>query len=198
MANAGVEAVSGVFPAPASRNAPCPCGSGRRYKDCHGALASATLFRGEPLANLLAAALAAQEQGRFGKARVLYERALAHDPKNFDELHMLGVVHFQQHEFARARELIAAACALRPDILAARNNLRLADRAIRAITSTEQYPVWIARQEALIDAMRSGPRAAIAARACAAGHSRDLLMRPRAGLSAASSRPVRVAQTYPN
>lgn len=27
--------------APASRNAPCPCGSGRRYKECHGALAAA-------------------------------------------------------------------------------------------------------------------------------------------------------------
>ncbi|MEP7183944.1 MAG: SEC-C metal-binding domain-containing protein, partial [Betaproteobacteria bacterium] len=25
-----------------SRNAPCPCGSGRRYKDCHGALAAAS------------------------------------------------------------------------------------------------------------------------------------------------------------
>ena len=23
--------------APASRNAPCPCGSGRKYKHCHGA-----------------------------------------------------------------------------------------------------------------------------------------------------------------
>jgi glycosyltransferase involved in cell wall biosynthesis len=27
--------------APASRNAPCPCGSGRRYKDCHGVLVPA-------------------------------------------------------------------------------------------------------------------------------------------------------------
>ena len=27
-----------TLPAPASRNAPCPCGSGRRYKACHGAL----------------------------------------------------------------------------------------------------------------------------------------------------------------
>ncbi len=27
-----------TFVPPASRNAPCPCGSGRRYKDCHGAL----------------------------------------------------------------------------------------------------------------------------------------------------------------
>ena len=29
---------SSPLPAPASRNSPCPCGSGKRYKDCHGAL----------------------------------------------------------------------------------------------------------------------------------------------------------------
>ncbi|WP_265570672.1 preprotein translocase subunit SecA [Sphingomicrobium nitratireducens] len=28
----------GAMPAPESRNAPCPCGSGRKYKHCHGAL----------------------------------------------------------------------------------------------------------------------------------------------------------------
>jgi GT2 family glycosyltransferase len=156
--------MSATFVAPTSRNAPCPCGSGRRYKECHGALASVTLLRDDALATLLAAALTAQEQGRFGEARAMYERALSRDPKNFDALHMLGVVHLQQHEFARARELIAAACALRPDISAARNNLRLADRAIRAMTSTELYPAWIAGQEARIDATRAGARVAVAAR----------------------------------
>jgi len=30
--------VSSVLNPPASRNAPCPCGSGKRFKDCHGAL----------------------------------------------------------------------------------------------------------------------------------------------------------------
>jgi preprotein translocase subunit SecA len=30
--------VDGEIIAPASRNAPCPCGSGRKYKHCHGAL----------------------------------------------------------------------------------------------------------------------------------------------------------------
>ena len=29
----------GEVPPPASRNAPCPCGSGRKYKHCHGAVA---------------------------------------------------------------------------------------------------------------------------------------------------------------
>ena len=30
--------ISGTVPAPASRNAACPCGSGRKYKHCHGAM----------------------------------------------------------------------------------------------------------------------------------------------------------------
>ncbi|HST37800.1 MAG TPA: SEC-C domain-containing protein, partial [Allosphingosinicella sp.] len=29
-------AMTGTVEAPASRNAPCPCGSGRKYKHCHG------------------------------------------------------------------------------------------------------------------------------------------------------------------
>jgi len=35
----GGEAQSGVAEAPVSRNAPCPCGSGKKYKHCHGQLA---------------------------------------------------------------------------------------------------------------------------------------------------------------
>jgi preprotein translocase subunit SecA len=33
------EPQGGVVEAPVSRNAPCPCGSGRKYKHCHGQLA---------------------------------------------------------------------------------------------------------------------------------------------------------------
>jgi preprotein translocase subunit SecA len=33
------EDAGGVVEAPISRNAPCPCGSGRKYKHCHGQLA---------------------------------------------------------------------------------------------------------------------------------------------------------------
>jgi preprotein translocase subunit SecA len=32
------ETADGEIPVPVSRNAPCPCGSGRKYKQCHGAL----------------------------------------------------------------------------------------------------------------------------------------------------------------
>ena len=34
--NANTTSVAPVFEAPASRNAPCPCGSGLKYKQCHG------------------------------------------------------------------------------------------------------------------------------------------------------------------
>ncbi|MEE1122083.1 MAG: SEC-C metal-binding domain-containing protein, partial [Acinetobacter pseudolwoffii] len=34
--NAEANPVAPVFEAPASRNAPCPCGSGLKYKQCHG------------------------------------------------------------------------------------------------------------------------------------------------------------------
>jgi preprotein translocase subunit SecA len=37
-ARAGAVDVDEV-PAPSSRNAPCPCGSGRKYKHCHGVVA---------------------------------------------------------------------------------------------------------------------------------------------------------------
>ncbi|MGQ0559246.1 MAG: preprotein translocase subunit SecA, partial [Sphingosinicella sp.] len=37
-AGAGAATLDDVVP-PASRNAPCPCGSGRKYKHCHGAVA---------------------------------------------------------------------------------------------------------------------------------------------------------------
>ncbi len=38
---AGLAAAAAVdeVPPPSSRNAPCPCGSGRKYKHCHGAAA---------------------------------------------------------------------------------------------------------------------------------------------------------------
>lgn len=37
-ADAPAPAVGGIFSAPIGRNEPCPCGSGKRYKHCHGRL----------------------------------------------------------------------------------------------------------------------------------------------------------------
>ena len=79
------------------RNDPCPCGSGKRYKQCHGGIAAA------------AAAPA----------------ALAADPANFDALHMQGVVAYQRREYHRAEALIRRAIAIRPQVETAHHNLTL-------------------------------------------------------------------------
>ena len=121
--------------APASRNAPCPCGSGRRYKDCHGALGAAaaavvappaqTGGRPAELPALLQAALEHQQAGDLVAAMRGYERALAVAPDDFDALHMLGVVHYQRHDFDRGEALLRAAIARNPNVASAQQNLAL-------------------------------------------------------------------------
>ncbi len=113
-----------------SRNAPCPCGSGRRYKECHGSIARVT--QGTAAApSLMQVALGAQQAGRFGEAAELYAQVLAGDPSNFDALHMLGVVHYQRGWFDDAARLLKRAVALRPDVPAARSNLHLVESVPR-------------------------------------------------------------------
>jgi tetratricopeptide (TPR) repeat protein len=125
-----------TFAAPASRNAPCPCGSGRRYKDCHGALGAAR--PGSPATQqsgndagvqarrtLMQEALACQQAGDLAGAAAGYEAVLAQAPDEFDALHMLGVVHYQQHDFDRAETHLRAAIARNPHVEAAQRNLQL-------------------------------------------------------------------------
>jgi tetratricopeptide (TPR) repeat protein len=115
------------------RNSPCPCGSGKRYKDCHGALLGPAI----PLPRVddttrrqLDAALAAQQAGRLADAVALYEAVIASHPGTFDARHMLGVVHYQRGEFARAREFVSSALLLLPSDAAARHNLQLIESAL--------------------------------------------------------------------
>jgi len=152
---------------PPSRNAPCPCGSGRRYKDCHGALGPVQQDVPDTLETLLLRALEAQRAGHLEAAARAYERALERAPEHFDALHMLGVAHFQRGAFARARELVARAVALRPDVEMARRNLRLADNALRRERAEARYRTWIdaverpdrERRAALRSAAASAPGA---------------------------------------
>src|SRR5258706_15006327 len=61
-----------------ARNAPCPCGSGKRYKDCHGALSA----NADPPDSgaLLQAAQLAFVAGRRNDAEAVLRRLLERDP----------------------------------------------------------------------------------------------------------------------
>ncbi|MBP8297792.1 MAG: SEC-C domain-containing protein [Burkholderiales bacterium] len=110
------------------RNDPCPCGSGKRYKQCHGGLGAMPAPPAAPPPAVLAAmnaALAHQQQGEFADADRMYALALALAPDNFDALHMQGVVAYQRREFHRAEALIRRAIAINPRVETAHHNLTL-------------------------------------------------------------------------
>ena len=83
---------------PASRNDPCPCGSGKRYKTCHGALpaAEATTASFVAAETLLADALKHHEQGDIAYAVERYARVLQQAPDNAIALHFTGLAQYQQ------------------------------------------------------------------------------------------------------
>jgi len=76
-----------VSPTLIARNAPCPCGSGKRYKECHGTTRSDRL---EPTAGLLADARVAFDAGRPNDAAESLRRLLELDPDNVAAWNLLG------------------------------------------------------------------------------------------------------------
>jgi hypothetical protein len=117
-----------------ARNAPCPCGSGKRYKECHGAIGlpagMATRPTSPALSALLQEALSAQQAGALDDARVRYEAALREQPDHFDALHMLGVLSLQVNDLERAETLVKCALTVRDDP-SARYNLNVVLQARR-------------------------------------------------------------------
>lgn len=102
------------------RNQPCFCGSGKRYKNCHGALgegyiphdaavadppASAGTFpiRGAGSAEKFVRASQLHEEGQLERARELYEAVLSDVPDHFDALSALGKRVIVMLPFARGR-----------------------------------------------------------------------------------------------
>jgi len=92
----------------APRNAPCPCGSGKRFKDCHGALGpTAAVWVQRSLEQLQARDFAAAE------ASLQQARRLAPDePRIYANL---GTVYVRQRRYAEADASLLKALALAPD-----------------------------------------------------------------------------------
>lgn len=99
-----------------SRNEPCWCGSGKRFKVCHGALGAADSPNAPNVSaiaeRLAQEALAAQRADDLPLAESRYRECLALDPTHANAMHMLGVVRLAAFDFAEARRLIEAAGAL--------------------------------------------------------------------------------------
>jgi len=105
----------------AGRNDPCPCGSGKRFKHCHGSLDA------PPSADAIAnRALLAHRGGDLAAAESDYRAVLAQAPDHPLALHYLGVIAYQRGRAGDALPLLERAAKLRPDEPEFHNNLGLA------------------------------------------------------------------------
>jgi len=75
------------------------------------------------LAEILQCGMAAHREGRLAEAERSYQAALAINRDNFDSLHLLGVVRWQQRRHDEASRLIRQALRVRPDSAEACANL---------------------------------------------------------------------------
>jgi tetratricopeptide (TPR) repeat protein len=79
---------------------------------------------------VLKTAIELQQAGQLSQAAQIYQRILAQEPSNAEALHLLGLVHYQQGNPARAVELIGKAVAVRPNAPVFHANLAEAYRAL--------------------------------------------------------------------
>ena len=108
------------------RNAPCPCGSGKRYKDCHGAILPLAVGS---LAPLLAQARSALAQGDTGQAEAAWRQALESDPDQAEALFHLGNLERERGHHDLAVGHYRRALSRAPGHAGVLNNLGLAYEA---------------------------------------------------------------------
>jgi tetratricopeptide (TPR) repeat protein len=102
---------SAMSAAVVARNAPCPCGSGLRYKQCHGRTASSNTGDAEALEDrALGIRLAAAGANR--RARAALSRAIASAPGDVEALHAHGLLSWDAGDLPTACASIERAAAL--------------------------------------------------------------------------------------
>ena len=134
---AGEAARAAAAGAGVGRNDPCPCGSGKRYKACHGALAAAPEARADP-DERTREGIAAHRAGRLDEAERAYADALALAPEHPYASHLLGVIEMQRQHWRAAVPRLERAAQARPDEPDFHGNLGLAYAAIDRLDDAER------------------------------------------------------------
>ena len=112
----------------AGRNEPCPCGSGRKFKHCHGALGTGTGVTpaAHDVSAIVRTAVAAHQRGDLDGAERGYREALTVHPGHPMAMHYLGVAHYQRDRIDEALALLRSAVDAQPNEAEFHNNLGLA------------------------------------------------------------------------
>jgi Flp pilus assembly protein TadD len=103
---------------PASRNDPCPCGSGKRYKECHGRIGAAAAVNPKAPIDVdatVAEAVQLHEHGNVQAAVERYTRALQQAPEQAAALHFMGLAQYQSGQPSAALEAMWRSLELAPN-----------------------------------------------------------------------------------
>ena len=105
-----------MIAATASRNDPCPCGSGKRYKNCHGAFGAVPPPPPADSGALWSAADALFDRGDFAGSALAYDRLFAQGAEQSAELWVRrGVAQEKSGQLAAAETSYREAALLAPD-----------------------------------------------------------------------------------
>lgn len=107
---------------PVRRNDPCPCGSGLRYKACHGKPDCGGVPSAEAL---VPRALQIHQRGQVEEAERLYQQVLALEPGNAVATHYLGMATWHRGDLVEGERLMRASIAANGAIPDFHNNLGL-------------------------------------------------------------------------
>jgi tetratricopeptide (TPR) repeat protein len=108
----------------AGRNDPCPCGSGKKYKQCclEQELSQAANTRREIqseaqwIASSFTTAFNYHQQGRQKEAQEIYQAILQKQPNHAKAMHYLGVIAYQNKQYDIAGKLINRSIELEPNV----------------------------------------------------------------------------------
>jgi glycosyltransferase involved in cell wall biosynthesis len=126
------------------RNEPCPCGSGKRYKDCHGSLRGAATEQVvepvsvEPQAVDLRDAARKFHGGDIDGAEALVRKALAINPRDAEALRLLGHCEYERGRAWEALRLALDAARAIPDA---------------PVPSATQFAIWTDLNAMLVQAL---------------------------------------------
>jgi Tfp pilus assembly protein PilF len=108
------------------RNDPCPCGSGKKYKQCcaqTGVAPNLATPAGFNAQHALQTAMAQHQAGNLAQAETLYKQVLQTAPNQPDALHLLGLIAKQKGDLKTAVQLMRKALNLNPNYVEALVNL---------------------------------------------------------------------------
>ena len=133
----------------AGRNDPCPCGSGKRYKECHGRLDAGDTS----VDAILQRSLASHQQGRVDEAERGYREVLLRDAGNCVATHYLGLAAWQRGDALAAEQAMRKSLAASPPVADFHNNLGLLLRdTSRGEEAIDQFSAALAINPDWVDA----------------------------------------------